>query len=107
MAENYKHLYEQMKCMVAQYQDELIPCIIEKIEELEAANTRLRDMWAEVVSDISKEKAKVKHGKWLFYSTTMMECSECKRHTARHRFAYCPHCGATMEDRYYCEEVQP
>lgn len=25
MAENYKHLYEQMKLMVEKYQDEIVP----------------------------------------------------------------------------------
>lgn len=33
-------------------------------------------------------------GEWNYYSTTMMECSVCKRHVARHRFAFCPHCGS-------------
>ncbi len=42
----------------------------------------------------------VVHGEWLYYSTTMQECSNCKRHTARHKFKYCPHCGAVMEDKY-------
>lgn len=36
---------------------------------------------------------------WVRYSTTMMECSRCGRHTARHRFEYCPHCGAPMRER--------
>lgn len=40
----------------------------------------------------------VKYGNWLYYSTTMQECSNCKRHTARHKFKYCPHCGAVMGD---------
>jgi hypothetical protein len=102
MAENYKHLYAQMKKMVAMYQDELIPGFREKIEDLEADNARLRDMWAEATSELSKEKAKAKHGKWLYYSTTMMECSLCKRHVARHKYEYCPHCGASMEDNYNC-----
>lgn len=35
---------------------------------------------------------------WVRYSTTMMECSRCGRHTARHRFEYCPHCGAPMRE---------
>lgn len=35
-------------------------------------------------------------GTWYYYSTTMMECGMCGRHTARHRFEYCPHCGAKM-----------
>ena len=47
------------------------------------------------------DAVEVVHGRWEYYSTTMMECSNCKRHTARHRFKYCPHCGAVMEDRYY------
>lgn len=41
--------------------------------------------------------APVVHGRWEYYSTTMQECSECHRHTARHRFEYCPRCGARMD----------
>lgn len=36
---------------------------------------------------------------WVRYSTSMMACSRCGRHTARHRFEYCPHCGAPMRER--------
>lgn len=35
MAENYKHLYEQTKKMLAMYQDELVPGFRKQIEELE------------------------------------------------------------------------
>ena len=42
----------------------------------------------------------VVHGRWRYYSATMQECSECQRHTARHKFKFCPHCGALMEDKY-------
>lgn len=35
-------------------------------------------------------------GVWKPYSTTMQECGVCGRHTARHRFEFCPHCGAKM-----------
>lgn len=42
----------------------------------------------------------VVHGRWEYYSTTMQECSNCHRHTARHKFKHCPHCGAVMEDKY-------
>lgn len=45
----------------------------------------------------SDTEESVESGTWQYYSTTMMECSVCKRHTARHRFKYCPHCGAKME----------
>lgn len=39
----------------------------------------------------------VRHGRWERYSTTMMECSLCGKHTARHKFNYCPNCGAKMD----------
>lgn len=35
MPNNYKHLYEQMKTIVEMYQDELVPGLRKKIEELE------------------------------------------------------------------------
>ena len=42
----------------------------------------------------TEDVAEVVHGRWEYYSTNMMECSNCKRHTA-------PHCGAIMEDKYH------
>lgn len=42
MAENYKHLYEQMKTMVEMYQDELVPGMRKKIEELEQSQIKVR-----------------------------------------------------------------
>ena len=45
MAENYKHLYEQTKKMLAMYQDELIPGFRKKIEELEGTVCDLRSKW--------------------------------------------------------------
>lgn len=38
----------------------------------------------------------VVHGQWERYSTSMMSCSICRKHTARHQFNYCPNCGAKM-----------
>ena len=35
-------------------------------------------------------------GTWKYYSTTMMECSVCSRHVAKHKYEFCPHCGAEM-----------
>jgi hypothetical protein len=40
---------------------------------------------------------KQRKGEWTRYSTSMMECSVCKRHTAYHRYKFCPHCGAKMK----------
>lgn len=39
----------------------------------------------------------LEHGRWNMYSSTMQECSVCKKHTARHRYNYCPQCGARMD----------
>ncbi len=39
----------------------------------------------------------VRRGRWKRYSTTMMECSLCGKHTARHKFNYCPNCWAKMD----------
>ena len=36
-------------------------------------------------------------GRWKRYSTTMMGCSLCGKHTARHKFNYHPNCGAKMD----------
>ena len=43
------------------------------------------------------EAEPVRHGRWDYYSSTMQECSVCKRHTPRHRYTFCPHCGAKMD----------
>ena len=60
--------------------------------------------WAVLVGDIDDaptvDAVEVVHGYWLYYSSTMQECSNCHRHTARHKFKYCPHCGAVMEGKY-------
>lgn len=67
-----------------------------KTEAAEAVNTLIKGLKLEPTVDA----VEVVHGRWEYYSTTMMECSNCKRHTARHRFKYCPHCGSVMEDKY-------
>ena len=41
--------------------------------------------------------APVRRGQWKRYSTYMMECTQCGKHVARHRYYYCPNCGAKME----------
>ena len=49
----------------------------------------------------------IKYGTWKPYSTTMMECSICGRHTARHRYEFCPHCGAKMFPNVQVKEDTP
>jgi len=54
--------------------------------------------WKTVVSFIfdatAEEVAPVIHGSWSNYSSTMMECSNCKKHVPYHRYTFCPHCGS-------------
>lgn len=102
MAENYKHLYQQMKKMVAMYQDEVVPGFRAKIDELEADNARLRDMWAKAVSDLGTEKSKTKHGNWVYKpfegdeTLYLYHCSECDTPSAMER-NYCNNCGTIMD----------
>ena len=57
----------------------------------------LRDA-REVISNApTADVAPVVHGRWERYSTSMMSCSICRKHTARHKFNYFPNCGARME----------
>ena len=43
------------------------------------------------------EAMPVVHARWESYSSTMMACPECGKHVARHRFDFCPKCGAKMD----------
>ena len=49
MAENYKHLYQQMKKMVAMYQDEIVPNLRKLIEKKEEELVELRENFVEYV----------------------------------------------------------
>lgn len=78
------------------------------LEELEKINIYdpihiLRDTKIAVRKALAVKVKPVVNGNWVSYSTTMQECSNCKRHTPRHRYKYCPHCGATMGEglHYY------
>ena len=57
--------------------------------------------WKEVVSFIVEapveDVERVTQGTWKLYSSTMMECSNCKKHVPYHIYEYCPHCGAKMK----------
>ena len=55
------------------------------------------DMLSEVLDAPAADVEQVRRGRWKRYSTTMMECSLCGKHTARHKFNYCPNCGAKMD----------
>lgn len=52
-----------------------------------------------VANQPAADVAPVRQGHWKRYSTSMMECSQCGKHVARHRYYYCPNCGAKMEEK--------
>ena len=54
-------------------------------------------MLSEVMDAPAADVEPVRHGRWKRYSTTMMECSLCGKHTARHKFNYYPSCGSKMD----------
>ena len=51
MAENYKHLYEQMKKMVEKYQDEIVPGLRDTIDNLRAKGINSSIEWVSVADD--------------------------------------------------------
>ena len=55
------------------------------------------DMLSEVMDAPAADVEPVRHGRRKRYSTTMMECSLYNKHTARHKFNYCPSCGSKMD----------
>lgn len=50
-----------------------------------------------IANGVTIEAEPLRHGRWELYSTTMQECSLCKKHTPRHRYNYCPNCGCKMD----------
>ncbi len=104
MVEDYKLLYEQLKKIVIEYQDELIPGFRAKIDELEIDNAWLRETLAEAVHELDREKRKTKHGHWIYKPYVdeedlwLYHCSECDTPNARER-NYCQFCGAVMDGK--------
>lgn len=54
MAENYKFLYEQMKYMLTQYQDDIVPGYRKQLEKVE----RERDIAVECIDEIEYQNRK-------------------------------------------------
>lgn len=60
-------------------------------------------MWC----DLFKNKAdvvEVKHGEWL-NGVTGYTCSVCDKQEPTKRFLYCPNCGAKMDGKGGCDEI--
>jgi hypothetical protein len=82
MDENYKHLYEQTKKMLAMYQDELVPGFRKQIEELEKNQVKVRCKDCKNRDDITGE---CKHPKAVGWDVLIPEdddfCSYGERRT--------------------------
>ena len=71
------------------------------IENIKAYKEEVRDCFAPLHREVInafvyglEQNASTETGIWKLYSSTMMECSNCKKHVPYHRYAYCPHCGS-------------
>ncbi len=71
------------------------------IEDIKAFREEVRYTFAPlhnvVIDDFVaglEQKALADSGTWKLYSSTMMECSSCKKHVPYHRYKFCPHCGS-------------
>ena len=81
MAENWKHLYQQMKKMVALYQDEVVPGLREVIErqDRKLMHERNVEQWIPV----HKEKPKRTEHKWVLVRSDKSEPTGCLYHVAK------------------------
>lgn len=50
-----------------------------------------------VANQPAADVAPVRRGQWKRFNTYMMECTQCGKRVAWHRYYYCPNCGAKME----------
>ena len=71
------------------------------IENIKAYKEEVRDCFAPLHREVInafvyglEQQASIETGTWRLYSSTMMECSKCKKHVPYHRYNYCPHCGS-------------
>lgn len=71
------------------------------IEDIKKYKEEVRDYFAPLHREVInafvyglEQKASASTGSWILYSSTMMECSNCKKHVPYHRYKYCPHCGS-------------
>ena len=78
------------------------------IEDIEKYKEEILDCFAPLHREVInafvyglKQKASANTGTWKLYSSTMMECSNCKKHVPYHRYNYCPPCGSKNEMEAY------
>ena len=78
MAENYKHLYEQMKKIVAMYQDEIVPGMRKEIEDLEKNQIKVRCKDCQQYDYIAYDYGLCRKSKLLMKNDDFCSCGERK-----------------------------
>lgn len=74
--------------------------ISSKVSSMAAAGCDSKWVYRKVLESLENAPAvdarPVVYTQWDDYSTSMMECRVCKKHVPRHRYKFCPECGATV-----------
>ena len=82
------------------YAADLARDISEKVSSMAAAGCNSKWVYTKIMDCVSNapgvEAKPVVYTQWDDYSTSMMECRLCKKHVPRHRYKFCPECGATV-----------
>lgn len=78
----------------------LVSDINSKVSSMAAAGCDSRWVYRKIMECIKDaspvEVRPVVYTQWDDYSTSMMACRVCKKHVPRHRYKFCPECGATV-----------
>lgn len=82
------------------YAADLARDISEKVSSMASAGCNSKWVYTKIMDCVANapavEAKPVVYTQWDDYSTSMMECRVCKKHVPRHRYKFCPECGATV-----------
>lgn len=82
------------------YAADLARDISEKVYSMASAGCNSKWVYTKTMECLSNapgvEAKPIVYTQWDDYSTSMMECRVCKKHVPRHRYKFCPNCGATV-----------
>lgn len=81
---------------------DLVNDIVSKVSSMAAAGCDSGWVYRKIIECVTSAPAvdakPTVYTQWDDYSTTMMECRNCKRHVPRNKYKFCPRCGATVRN---------